>query len=194
MQPLETQWKEYKRKKRKPFIFLTLTLALIAGIGLTLNENKVTLASVSSYIQKMLPSSVASIGIDSETIENNLFVTKAFTQIDTKSQEGKSETSSILVDIPILDMENNIVLEKSTKKETVQLNIIGTSSAIAYEDVEERFNQNHDIDDALFLAKSYYKKGDYKKSAYWALETNKLDDNIEESIFIFVESKVKSGK
>ena len=34
----------------------------------------------------------------------------------------------------------------------------------------------------------------YKKSEYWALETNKLDEDSEESLFIFVKSKVKLGR
>ncbi len=64
----------------------------------------------------------------------------------------------------------------------------------AYKDVEKRFLESHDIDDALFLARSYYKKGDYKKSEYWALEINKLDEDMEESLLIFVKSKVKMGR
>jgi len=80
------------------------------------------------------------------------------------------------------------------EKEKKYLNIVKTSNVIAYEDVEERFRQTHDIDDALFLAKSYYKKAFYKKSKYWALEANKIDDNLEESLLIFVKSKVKLGK
>jgi tetratricopeptide (TPR) repeat protein len=69
-----------------------------------------------------------------------------------------------------------------------------TSSVTAYKDVEKRFSQSHDIDDALFLARSYYKKGNYKKAEHWALETNKVDPNMEESILIFVKSKIKLGR
>lgn len=76
----------------------------------------------------------------------------------------------------------------------MHLDIIGTSSITAYEDVEKRFLQSHDIDDALFLAKSYYKRLNYEKAVYWAFEVNKLDQNVEESVLIFIESKVKLGQ
>ena len=45
----------------------------------------------------------------------------------------------------------------------------------------------------FFLARSYFQKRNYNKALQWALETNKLDDTIEESLFIFVESKVILG-
>ena len=64
----------------------------------------------------------------------------------------------------------------------------------AYEDVEKRFAQSNDIDDALFLARSYYKKENYKKSESWAYEVNKLDSNLEEGLLIFIKSKVKLGR
>ena len=60
--------------------------------------------------------------------------------------------------------------------------------------MEKRFLESHDIDDALFLARSYYKKGDYEKAASWALEINKLDEDMEEGLLIFVKSKVKMGR
>jgi tetratricopeptide (TPR) repeat protein len=61
-------------------------------------------------------------------------------------------------------------------------------------EVEKRFNQFRDPDDSLFLAKMYYEKNDYKKAEEWALKTNKINNNIEESWIIFAKSKVKSGK
>ena len=82
-------------------------------------------------------------------------------------------------------------IEEPRKK--MHLDIIETTSVSAYKDVAKRFHQSHDTDDSLFLAKSYYRKGNYKKAEYWALQTNKVNDNIEESWLIFVSSKVKLG-
>ncbi len=101
-----------------------------------------------------------------------------------------AKTSDMLVDIPILDIkEKSEVVDDNRKK--VHLNIIETSSVSAYEDVEKRFHQSHDIDDALFLARSYYKKGNYDKSESWAYEVNKIDNNLEEGLLIFIKSKFK---
>jgi len=46
----------------------------------------------------------------------------------------------------------------------------------------------------LFLAKSYYKKENYKKAEQWALEANKMDGTLEESFLIFVKAKIKLGQ
>ncbi len=171
MKPLEDEWIQYKRNKRKPLLFtLLFTMIVIVLIVIFIPKN-MNLDLVKNYIQKI------SKIISSEDNSSNVSKEIVKVNIDSNKEE-------LLVDIPVLEEENN----------KTQLNIIGTSSVVAYEDVEKRFAQSHDIDDALFLANGYYKRGDYIKSAYWALETNKLDSDVEESIFIFVESKIKSGQ
>ena len=171
MKPLEDEWIQYKRNKRKPLLFTLLFTMIVIVLIVTFVPKKMNLDVVKKYIQKI-----------SKTIlseDNSTNVSKEIVKINVDSTKEE-----LLVDIPVLEEENN----------KTQLNIIGTSSVVAYEDVEKRFAQSHDIDDALFLANGYYKRGDYIKSAYWALETNKLDADVEESIFIFVESKIKSGQ
>lgn len=61
-------------------------------------------------------------------------------------------------------------------------------------DIENRFEFAKDKSDSLFLAKYYYDKMDYSKSEKWALETNKLDNTIEEGWLIFAKSLAKKGK
>ncbi|MBD3791755.1 MAG: CDC27 family protein [Campylobacterales bacterium] len=76
----------------------------------------------------------------------------------------------------------------------MHLDILETSSVTAYKDVESRFYQTHDTDDSLFLAKSYFNRGEYKKAEYWALQTNKVDNTIEESWLLFAHAKAKLGQ
>jgi tetratricopeptide (TPR) repeat protein len=102
---------------------------------------------------------------------------------------------NILVDIPVLD-DTNEPTQKDlhTGNKKMHLEIIESTSVTAYKDVERRFLESRDMDDALFLARSYYKKGDYEKAEYWALEINKLDEDMEEGLLIFVKSKAKMGR
>ncbi len=110
-------------------------------------------------------------------------------------EEVAEKPSDILVDIPILeDKDESTDEEVPRARKKIHIDIVETSSVTAYNDVEKRFLKSHDIDDALFLANSYYNKGNYKKAEYWALQTNKLDENIEESVLIFVKSKIKLGR
>lgn len=88
-------------------------------------------------------------------------------------------------------VEENVPKRKSERK--VHINIIEIADVVAYKDIEDRFYETREIEDSLFLARSYFNKGNYKKAEYWALQTNKVDDSIEESWLIFAKSKVKLG-
>jgi len=59
--------------------------------------------------------------------------------------------------------------------------------------VIKRFNQSKKPALSLFIAKKFYEEGNYQEAYNYALETNKLNPNIEESIFIFCQSLVKLG-
>jgi tetratricopeptide (TPR) repeat protein len=153
------------------------------------------------YFNKLDYVSRDSSGKGSILPEHDILVNEGLTRLETldvsieKSVESIDKSNEILVDIPVLDLkeESHIKVDDRNRKK-VHLNIIETSSITAYEDVEKRFAQSHDIDDALFLARSYYKKGNYQKSESWAYEVNKLDSNLEEGLFIFIKSKVKLGR
>ena len=60
-------------------------------------------------------------------------------------------------------------------------------------DLEERFKETQDPQDSLEIAKYYYKIKDYKKAENWAVNTNNLDGDIEESWLIFAKSRAKQG-
>lgn len=61
-------------------------------------------------------------------------------------------------------------------------------------DVIDRFNINHNPSLSLFIAKKYYQISDYEKAYNYALITNELNNNIEESWIIFSKSLVKMNK
>ena len=60
-------------------------------------------------------------------------------------------------------------------------------------EIEERFKSYQDPKDSLELAKLYYKKGNYAKAESWAVSTNNIDGDLEESWLIFAKSRVKQG-
>lgn len=58
----------------------------------------------------------------------------------------------------------------------------------------KRFNTNHNPALSLFVAKQYYQIGDYEQAYNYALITNDINNNIEESWIIFAKSLVQLGK
>ena len=61
-------------------------------------------------------------------------------------------------------------------------------------DAERRFKQHNSPALSLFLARQYYARKQYKKSYNYALITNQLDKEVEDSWLIFARSLVKLGK
>ena len=205
IKPLESEWKKYRKKRQKPwyvggFIFLILGLLVITFSG----NVKIDLSSLTAYFKTIQSNELPVI----KEIKSHVLLDNALVTLETEKKASKTEqyitietveknelkAPNILVDIPVLEKVEQPMNENvSIDKKKVHINIIETSSVTAYKDVEKRFLQSHDVDDSLFLAKSYYKKGHYKEAEYWALETNKIDEYIEESVLIFVKAKAKLG-
>lgn len=175
---LEEEWKRYKRKKRIPLI---MGIALIVlGIGGTVFflQSKDNLFKVYSVPKH-------------KTKKPDIYIDKGIIDIVEKN-------SNTLIDAPIEIAK--VVEEEDTgnyhsgERKKLHINVIDTSKKMSsFKEIEKRFRMGHDTDDSLFLAKSYYQRKNYKKAEYWALQTNKVNENIEESWLIFAKAKAKQG-
>jgi len=182
---LEAQWKRYNRKKMRPWIVaVVLFIGLITAMALS--DQGIMERVIKSFSKKKETISAV------QNLHKDIYLSPAIEQLEVKSPEARIES-------PIgFDTERSIgIVEKQVpqNKNALHIEVIETKkNADAYKEVEKRFRLGHDPDDSLFLAKAYYLKGMYKKAEYWALQTNKINENIEESWLIFVKSKVKRGQ
>ncbi|PHS37455.1 MAG: hypothetical protein COB07_10660 [Sulfurovum sp.] len=205
IKPLENEWKKYRKKKLKPWIIASVSLIVLSVSGIFLLpkskidfskfDNSFVIASNSTYTEDK------KIENSNRKTKSNVLINDPLNKLEIEKSVtdqvniAANDSSNAFVDIPILDGKQEKTVRYGQKgKAKVHLDIVDTTSVTAYKDVAKRFEKSHDIDDSLFLARSYYKKGNYKKSEYWALATNKVDSNIEESILIFVKSKTKLGR
>ena len=182
---LEDQWKRYNRKKMRPWIFAAvLFVALIMAVIMV--RQGILDGIKPSHTEKKEKKSLQQNPL------TDVYLAPAIEELEVKSSE-------VHVESPIgLDpgTSSGIGEERiSQKKNALHIEVIETKkNTDAYKEVEKRFRLGHDPDDSLFLAKAYYLKGMYKKAEYWALQTNKINENIEESWLIFVKAKVKRGQ
>lgn len=206
---LEEEWKRYRKKKLKPwYIGAGVLVVLILSIIFFQSNLKINVSALKMYFETskeiQTPAyhekSEDTVKYDSVKIKETVLIDDALENLEVKenviemADKVVKEPNNILVDIPILDDTNEATVEEETEaRKKIDLEIIDSTSVSGYKDVEKRFFESHDIDDALFLARSYYKNGNYEKAQYWALETNKQDEDQEESLLIFVKSKVKLG-
>jgi len=119
-------------------------------------------------------------------------------EIPVLKEESPSAYSSPAMSIRTIDKKKTVSKRtlpiQKRKRKKIKLKIIETTSVSAYKDVEKRFKLSHDVDDALFLARGYYRHGNYKKAEYWALQANKIDNTREDSWLIFIKSKYNMGQ
>ena len=204
---LEYEWKQYRKKKLKPwYVGSLILLVLIASVTVFFMNEKMDFSGWKSYFEiskGMFPDEEKSKDtlVSKEIkLKQSVLVDDALNKIEVNDNviavmdKVVQKPLNILVDIPVLDdVKEPLLQDMPEGRKKMHLEIIDSNSVTAYKDVEKRFLESHDIDDALFLARSYYKKGDYEKSLYWALEINKLDEDMEEGLLIFVKSKANMG-
>jgi len=210
IKPLEEEWKRYKKKKMKPWYVLMVLFLLLSSTTLFfLNYKDLILAKLANIdnnvsvsldkprqITVLVDKSLTALEVKKEIIKKEInnnklkIKTEASSAIDDpmKYHHPNAKKVSISITEPVKKV---VKVEKPRKK--MHLNIIKTTSASAYKDVEKRFSDTSDVDDSLFLARTYFDKGNNKKAIYWAVQTNKINSDIEESWLIFAGAKARSG-
>ena len=220
---LEEEWKRYKSKKRRPYIIL-IGLLTLGSLGLfyftgsrknNLSNNPIVLSNVTSTKVekkvKIITKETSLLLANSISIlEENKIIQPLIPKVQRSNPipipQKKLKSKRIRKEIKhykakIKKINKKSVVKRSRKKRKVNkvpkkktLNILETTSVDAYAEVAERFKHLRDPHDSLFLAKNYYKHGNYKKAAQWALLTNRVDSKIEDSWLIFAKSKLKLGR
>ncbi len=146
-------------------------------------QEKVVLSPSLGFMNKM--SSNGQTNITNEIISNN-----------------KGLPKEVIIEVKQKEVEPKVEPKKIEKIEEISLNIdkknpINISRKDEQEDVLQvikRFNVNHNPALSLFVAKKYYQLGNYEQAYNYALITNEINNNIEESWIIFSKSLVKINK
>ena len=204
---LEEQWEQYQKKKRRPFYILAVIIFLIFLIGSTF-----LLKDSDLFSQKLIPIFGENRNSFPKLLHSHIWIDEALSDLQMEENEVLEtlkptvKTSIDKSDISTLEVVEDIsqpkelsktkpVIKKTKKpyRKKVALNIIKSSSPSSYQDVEQRFRELHESDDSIFLAKTYYKKGEYKKAIRWAMATNNIDANLGESWMILAKAKDKLG-
>ncbi len=215
---LERKWRKYKRNQiKKPIIIGVTSLLLVVGIGVlaTTYLNKPT---TNSETKKEAVTKTQNTQAKKETANSDnspaIIIKKSSDNnsnplVNAKPTENAQDANIDLSKATIVkpnvpddeirvigfdnqkdkkEIENKysdiLIPKKSTQEIKLREEI---------KDLEERFKETQDPQDSLEIAKYYYKIKDYKKAENWAVNTNNLDGDIEESWLIFAKSRAKQG-
>jgi len=208
IKPLEQKWEHYRRKKRRPYIVAGILLLLLGGgsasfyylkmHGGTNSEQKRVEKKKEPPVVFMEDGALKDLQENfsgeevhiSDSISDEIVEDLPLTDTAKKVQKRPR----VKMDIVTTDMPGVAVqTERKKEHQRVHLKISESSDSHAYREVAQRFRETQDTDDSLFLAKAYYNQKKYKKAAYWALQTNNINNGIEESVLIFAQAKAKLG-
>jgi len=181
---LEEEWIKYHRKKRRPWYIVLGVLALLSVVSFLVLKTDLP----ESFTNTQKTKSDEPVAV----IKRDILIDGALNTLETK--EASAVIDAPIDPAPLLDREERAPV-KTKRKKRIHIEVIDAKkSTTSLREIAKRFRLGHDTDDSLFLAKTYYRQGKYKKAAYWALQTNKVNENIEESWLIFAKAKVKSGQ
>ena len=194
VEKLEQQWLRYRRKKRLlPVVSALVGIALLGAI--------VYYTGSDSSLLDGNGSASSTVAIGNTTVpSHNLGKDPSIGKLSTLATEVPSLGVTPKSDRPkagqiiFQGSEEAMAGQKTKKRKNLLIQVTERGGKDIAVDIENRFEFAKDKSDSLFLAKYYYDKMEYAKAAKWALETNKLDNVIEESWLIFAKSLAKQGK
>ena len=157
-------------------------LKLVINANLDIFEPSLTVIKAKEITQNNLASNVKQQGEQIVAQIKNMNSTISSSSIQNSNNEIKQYNN----------INNNETYEQTPiVKQKVKLT--QESNVATLIDIMKRFNESHDPNDSLFLAISYYEKKEYNKSLFWAIETNKITEEIEDSWIIMAKSKFYLG-
>jgi hypothetical protein len=173
---LKPSLKEKSREDKRP-----VTTSEPGGSAM---EEKKTLSPIAPIPQRKVSESTPAV---SSTERQGALRAVADPEIPSKSKKPKMV-------ITLTDRNAPPAPAKESREEKkIRMKMVDTKNTQVVKEIEARFPDTRDYDDAMYLAKYYYRKKRYRKAEYWAMQANAIDSTQEGSWIIFGKAKAKQG-
>jgi len=192
---IEEEWKIYNRKKYRKIYFMLPVFFSLVAFGY-FYEDVVQILEKKIVKINVLPSKKVnkkSFFIANTSLRKLETRQPSREKIINIQEEKRLTLPSASIEVKTIQVPS-VLVEIEKKPQKINLKLIDNVSPDAYEDVENRFHETHDINDAIFLARVYYKYKNYEKSEKWALLASSVDPDIEEPWLIYAKTKAKQGE
>lgn len=190
IEKLEKKWMRYKRKKLIMPLFFSFFLLLFVGFGVFWVASADHVGDKTEPLGDILTKKSPAGKQEKRQLAKMQNLATEVPSLKTKKVNDEEN----LVGKIIFQNDTGMVKSKRKKRKNLLIQVSERSGENIVLDIENRFEFSKDKSDSLFLAKYYYDKNEYASSEKWALETNRLDNSIEESWLIFAKSLAKQGK
>jgi len=127
-----------------------------------------------------------------DNIEESIspYIEDDYIKQEVRSVDNRNFVRNEYIEVP--KVREEVKVKPKPKKSTLKITRHKEQNDL--KDVIRRFKKNKNPALSLFIAKRYYADGKYQKSYNYALMTNEIDKNIDESWIIFAKSLVKLGQ
>jgi tetratricopeptide (TPR) repeat protein len=200
---LEEQWRRYRRKRvaRVLLALFAVIVVLAVPLGYFFWKGE---ASQKEGATNPPEAAVSHSKAKGKTSPQSLQPPLAVNTPEKRKSSASSKQSRTAVSTPkqtdmvisVSDRSGNVV-EKSqghtAQKSSMQLQISDAKNSRVVKEIERRFPDTRDYDDAIYLARYYYAKQKYSKAEHWAMQANTIDSSQEESWLLYAKSKAKQG-
>lgn len=212
---LERRWLKYKVRTYFPLIAGFIVLISIAGTSLILLssdpkpsvKSDIAPKSSNASVQKASTEATSPVVEENTTwIEPSMNFVNTFTvepassiqpstPVNTKVYNKGVSPSAVPSSPYVQEVPSNPIqpIQKSIKNES-PMAINRNETKLEIEALERRFKENSNSNLGVFIAKYYYDHGNYNESLNYALKTNEINNNLEDSWIIFAKSLAKLGK
>ena len=214
---LEKKWRKYKKNQvKKPIIIGSVIAVLLAGsaVSIITYMKKHKEAPKHESVSKPVAVQTAPVAKNSNSQSSSAMIIQ---KVNKDGKPIKSANEPAQATANVVNKSNEVEIAKLNVPDD-EVRVIGFDGKDKkkikkkYEDIlipkesekdiaekekiaqmEEDFKTTQDTKDSLYLARYFYKKGDYKKAESWAVQTNNIDGDIEESWLIFAKARAKQG-
>lgn len=199
---LEIRYKKYKRKSFLPYLTLFLGLSAVSlSLFYTFSYYNTYHSDTNCSIHIETPAPEKKEQVDENKTKDEVVVVKEkilklspsldfIDKMQSQTNMNYNSETAAQYKSPSKPVEKKI--EVKEPKADIKI-----KREHEYDDIRhviKRFEVNHSPALSLFIAKRYYNLGVYDKAYNYALITNEIDNNIEESWIIFAKSLIKLNK
>lgn len=215
LENLERRWFKYKVNSYTSHTIIALSLIVIISLLLYLDfgkkqnteSTKISSEKPIITVQKskeekvvLKEKTVQEIKLNKDEENKKIVLSPSLGFIKTISDKApkyyKEEPKVKEKVVEVKEVITEVVKQKEVTQENIVSNI-NISRQDTQKDIQEvinRFKKSNSPALSLFIAKKYYELGDFNKAYNYALLTNGINNNIEESWIIFAKSLVKLDK
>jgi len=188
---LERQWIRYRRKKALRHLVIAAAILFIIGTPIAYISMKPAEQVRETGKTAKAPAVAGKEKNVSKTAPAKTEKTLSPQLPSMQMEPEKRKKPKIHITLSDLPVEDGDTVGSGNKKIDMEMSDAESRSVI--QEIESRFPVTKDYDDAMYLAKYYYGRKNYKKAEAWAMQANTIDSGREESWIIFGKAKAKQG-